>query len=397
MKMVVDLFDSMLEDKDLVKDSVVVFLSTSLANVILFLTNLYFSRLFGPESFGIFKTVLYLFTLLPVLIDFGMMITLPKYIAEFKVKDKKKISYMVGWFLKIRTISFLIFLAILFLFRNEIAIYFLHDQSLSYLILAGLLIVGVSFFNVLRQMVMGYENFKLFSVSAILTNVAYALIGIVLGYYFGIFYAIVGFSAGLLLGNLVCLKFLMEKRTFEKGNGKFDVKKIFWNYSMPMHLFLVLPNTLGTSMVPIMSLFFSTKLIGYYSFAFMFYFAALMIPMSIQSVLFPKVSRLVGIKRHKESERSLTRILGLYTLAVVLGVIGVLLLSRWFVTLIAEEYLPGLVLFEALVILGLFLGYFSIYGTYLSARGEVKKTAAVVLSQNLILFVVSFMLLSSMV
>jgi len=392
MKGFANLFGWIIEEKDFIKNSTIVFLSSAFASVILFLTNLYFSKLFGPVLFGNFKTVLYLFTLLPSLIDLGMSVTFQKYIAEFRMKDKKKIGYMVRWFLKIRIVSFLVLLGFLFIFNNQLAVYFLHDGSLSYLMIAGLLILTTSFFSILRPMVGGYENFKLFSLSNILTNILYAGIGIGLGYYFGIFYAIVGFSIATLIGNLACLKFLFKQDTFNR-NEEFDVKKIFWKYSLPMHI-LNIPGFLGLGIVPVLSLFFSAKLIGYFSFAFMFYYAALIIPSSLSTVLLPKVSRLHGLNKHDEAFRSLKRILGTYTVIVVVGIIGTLLFSGWFVSLIAKDYLPGLLLFKVIVSMGFLLGYFAIYTSYLSAKGKIKENAFIVLLQNLILFVVSFILLS---
>jgi stage V sporulation protein B len=386
-------FSFISEEIDLIKDSIIVLLSISSSAIILFLTNLYFSKLFGPTLFGNFKIILSLFVLLPTLADLGFSTTLPKYIAEFRAKNKRKIGYMVRSFLKIRIINFLVLLSLLFLLRDQITIYFLHDPALSYLVLAGLFVVGSNFFIVLRQMVMGYEKFKLYSLSNISEAVVYALVGITLGYYFGIFYALIGYAFASFIGSIICLKFLSSQHTFEL-KSKFDLRPIFFGYSLPIY-FLDIPNNLGTSMVPLLSLFFPITLIGYYSFAFLFYYASMVIPSSLGVVLLPKVSRLGGIKKHGEAHKSLKRVLMAYSLVVILGISLTLLFSEWFVSLIAKEYLPGLIFFKVLICLGLLLGYAVIYASYFSAQGRIKRTALVVLLQNLLLFVVSFILLKS--
>jgi O-antigen/teichoic acid export membrane protein len=392
MKGLTNFFSWVTEEKDFIKNSTIVFMSTSFSNLILLLINLYFSRFFGPVLFGNYKTVIYLFSLLPSLIDFGMSLTLTKYIAEFRMKDKKKIGHMIRWFLKIRVVSFLVLLGFLFFFKDQLTVYFLHDGSLSYMMIAGLFILGAGLSGVLPQMVIGYENFKLSSFSNVLSNVLYAIIGISLGYYFGVFYAIIGYAVSVLIGNIVCLNFLLKQDAFKKDE-EFDVRGIFWKYSLPMYL-LNIPSYLGLGIVPVLSLFFTNKIIGYFSFAFMFYYAGLMIPTSLSIVFFPKVSRLHGLNRHDEALKSLKRILGTYTVIVALGIIVTVLLSEWFVSIVAKDYLPGLLLFKVIISLGLLLGYFQVYGSYLSAKDQIRKTALIVLLQNFILFAVSFVLLS---
>ena len=388
-------FRDILEEKEFLRDSAIVVFATSFSAILMFLINLVFSRMFGPEVFGNFKNVLYLATVLIALIDFGTGITLTKYIAEFRVRNKKKIGYMTRWFLKLRIISFGIVLLVLFLFRDSLAIYFLHDISLKYLAFSGLFVIGVGFFSVFSWMVKGYENFKLFSFSSILMTVSYGIIGLTLGYYFGVFYAIIGFGIASLIGNLICLNFLLKKGSFSKEYVKFNVKRIFWKYSVPMYV-LTIPSYLGNAVVPLLSLFFSTKLIGYYSFSFMFYYAGLVVPGCLSSVLFPKVSRLNGTRRYDDARNTLKKVMMMYTPIVIGGIIGCLLFSRMIVSFIAPEYLPGLSLFKSLVCFGLLMGYAVIFTSYLAAREKLKETAVVVFVQNVLLFVISFMLLKTM-
>ena len=381
--------DLLVKEKKLLKDSSILLLSNSIGSLMLFLANLYLSKLLGHVMFGSFKTVLYLFSLIFGLIDFGMLVTLPKFIAD--QKTRKKVGYIFRWFLKIRIVSFVLLTIGMIVFRDFIALQFLHDQGLSYLVVAGIALAISSFFGFFREMVRGYENFKLYSMSIFVGNALTLVIGCVLGYLFGVFYAIVGFGVAGIVGNLICLKFLLGKGSFIIKE-KIDVKKVFFSYSLPMHI-LRIPGYLGSAIVPLLSLFFSPEVMGYYSFAFMFYFMTAMIPGSVQTVLFPKVSRLNSNGNGKDAEKSLKRVFKIYTPIVVVGIAGILLFSGFIIERLFIEYLAGLIIFKVMISLGLVFGYFVIYTSYLTAKGNFKKTALVVLVQNLFLFLVSYLVL----
>ncbi len=388
-------FRDLFKERDVIRNSSLVFFASTLSNGLSFLINIVLSKMFGPAAFGSFKTTLYLFSLFSGLLDLGVTIALPKYIAQFRGKESKKIGYMTNWFLKLRIATFLVFIVGALVFRNYVTELFLHDKTLGMHSVAGVTIMIAYFFLFLKTMTMGYENFKLYSLSIITSTILYGATGIATGYYFGAVYSIIAYATSTLIGNMVCLKFLIKQGAFRKYKIKSDMKKIFWGYSIPMHL-LAIPNLLGISTVPILSLFFPPEIIGYYSFAFMFYFATSSIPYSLGSVLFPKVSRLSGNNKSKEADQSLKRVLYIYTILAALGIIGIVLFSRTFISIIAPEYLPGLLLFKSILAMGLVFGYITIYTVYFSAKGKIKETAILTLIQNLLLFSISYLLLLKM-
>lgn len=170
------------------------------------------------------------------------------------------------------------------------------------------------------------------------------------------------------------------------------MKKIIWSFTIPMHgLFIVM--SLASLAVPLFSIFFNPEIIGYFSYSLMFYTAALLIPGVISSVILPKTSELATLKKYKNAWSLLKKAFILYTPIAVMGTIGVILLSRIFISITSPDYLPSLSLFNALIVLGLFSGYGLIYGAYLQGRGDVKKTAFILLSINILLFLVSGILL----
>jgi PST family polysaccharide transporter len=386
--------DELKKEKELVKSSFLMFLATGIPAIMSFLANLMLARIFNPEPFGNYKTVTYLVTFFSSLISFGIPITLTKYIAQFKVNDKKKIGYMTRWFLNILLIAFSVLVVLLLVFLKPLTLYFLHDPTLTVLVLAGFSIVFANIFSILPSMVLGFENFKLYLFSRLLTSLGYIIFVVGLGYFFGVPFAIIGLGLSNILGNLLCLRFLVKKGSFKKRDGEFDVKDIFLKFSLPMYFFTI-PNYVGNAIVPVLSIFFSRELIGQYSFSFIFYYSGLVIPGTIGTVLLPRNSRLISLKKGEKIKQTLIKVFSAYTLIVIGGILGVFLLGKPILSLIAPEYLPGLLFFKVLVSLGLLSGYIVIYNSHLTAKEKIKEVAILTLIQNLLLFVISFLLLKS--
>ena len=376
---------------EFVKSTGLVFLATLSANLIVFFANILFSKELGPELFGIFKTIFYLFSFLPVLIEFGINVTLTKYIAEFG--EREKIGFMVKWFLKLKILSYLILIISLFFFTEQISSVFLNDSSLSYLVISGIFLSAFTFFSFFEFIILGFQKFKLFAISQFLILTTSSVFAILL-IPFGIFYMIIGWAFGPLLGNLFNIKFFFDKKIL-KYYKEFNIKRIFWKFSIPMY-FINIPVALVSIIVPLLSLFFSPEVVGYYSFGFIFYSATLLIPTATSNILFPKISELNGLKKYKDAKDFLKKVFVFYSLIVLFGVFFVLLLSDSFFVVFFKDFLPSLFIFKTLVIFGFIFGYNTIYVNYLRGLGKVKRFALFVLVQNILLIIISFALLTNM-
>ncbi len=376
---------------ELIRSSALVFISAISSSLIALLANLVISNSLGPNYFGNFKTIIYLFAFLPMLIDFGINASLTKYVAELRSKEKR--GYMIRWFLKIKLLSYVFLIAVLFLVKDYIALYFLDNVTLSYLILAGIFLTASNFFSAFSFIVLGIQNFKIYSLSQFFIASLSPILAVLMSS-LGIFYMIIGWGLGIIIGNLPNLLFLIRNEVL-KSQEQFDVKKIFFKFSLPIYP-IELIVAFVNSVVPLLSLFFSQYLISYYSFAFMFYVASLLIPNSLSLVLFPKFSELNGLENYSEAKNILRKSLMYYSFIVIIGLISVYLFSELFIGFLAKEYLPSALMFKAIVSLGIVFGYPVIYSNYLKGLGKVKKYALIVLLQNLLLIAVSFILLTSM-
>jgi len=389
MKRIDSYINTIFEESEIIKSGGMVFSASLVGSVILFIANLLLSKHFGPEGFGNFKTVIYLSLLLSSTIELGAGITLTKYIAEF---SKDRINYIVRWFLRLRIVSYLILLCIIFIFREKIALYFLNDPSLSNLIMAGMISSALVFFDIFKFISLGFQNFRLYSFSQFLTLTSAGIFTLIFGYLFGVYYAIIGWGLGYLIGNLPNIRFSFAKKIFKKTDVRLDVKKIFLNYSIPVHL-MIIPGFIGNAIIPILSLFFSQRLIGYYSFAMVFYQGVILIPNALSSVLLPRFSELNGSDNLNEARIKLKRIFLIYTPIVILGIIFCILFSELFLSIVASAYLPGLLIFKTLVCFGLFVGYLLIYRSYLTGLAKLRRLTIIVIFHNISLFILSFVIM----
>jgi len=357
----------------------------------LFISNIIISREFGPEIYGNFKTILQLSLFLPLLIEFGAGVTIVKYTAQL-VKTKK-VNYLIKSILKLRLISYSVLLVLMFFLREKIAIYLLRDASLSTLVIPGILISGLFFFEVFKSIALGLQEYKDFSLSKFLTLASSGILMLILGYFFGVYYALIGWSLSYFVGNLPLMRLSVKKRMFDETK-KINVKKIFLGYSLPMYI-LFFPGLLTSAVIPILSLYFSQKIIGYYSFAMIFYNGIILIPLSLSDFLFPKISKLSGNK--KMAEESLKKVFILYSLVVIPGIIMTVFFSDFFVELIAPLYVPSILIFKTLVCLGLLIGYFLIYENYLQGLARLKRFAPIILIHNIAFLTISFLVLKMIV
>ncbi len=377
---------------EIIKYSSLIFLANFSGALILFISNVIISRRFGPEVFGNFKTILGISLFLPTLIEFGAGVTIVKYTAKLK-KDIRKINHLIKWILKLRIISYSALLVSMFFLKEQIAIHLLKDVSLSYLVIPGIFISGLIFFEIFKSIALGLQKYKDYSISKSLTLSSAGVLMLIFGYFFGVYYALIGWSLSYFLGNFFLIRSSTKNMSGE--TKKFDVKGIFFNYSLPMYI-LFFPEILSLAAIPILSLYYSQKIIGYYSFAMVFYNGISLIPLSLSDYLFPKVSGLSRRNRRMALE-SLKKVLILYSLVVITGIFATIFFSDFFIDLIAPLYVSSALIFKTLVCLGLFLGYFLIYEYYLRGLARLKRFAIVILTHNITFLVVSFLVLKTLV
>jgi O-antigen/teichoic acid export membrane protein len=376
---------------DLVRKGSLVFTASLAASLVSLAGNFVFSNVLGDEHFGSFKTVIYLSTFLMTLFDFGINTSLTKYISEFGGKRFGETKYLIIEFLKMKMAIYLLLFIVFFLLKDYVALYFLKDVTQSDLIVAGMVALLFGFFSTFSFISLGFQNFKVYSISNFLSSLVTVSMAIFMSQ-FGLFYMIIGYGLGTAIGNIPNMLYLYKKKIFT-NQAKTDVKKIFLKFSLPIYPIELTAGML-TAVVPLLSLFFAPKLISYYSFAFMFYYASMLIPNSLSTILFPKVSELCGLKDYASARKILRKAALYYSFFVVLGLIFTLLFSEWFITAFSKDFLPSLFMFKVIVSLGFVFGFNVLYTNYLKGMGRLRRFALFTIMQNIVLIAVSFILVS---
>jgi O-antigen/teichoic acid export membrane protein len=382
---------------DLIRKGGMILIATLLGSIVSFFGNIMIAGILGPtgsESFGNFKTIIYLFAFIPSLIDLGINASLIKYIAEFGKDRIGEAKHLMRWFLGLKLFSYVAMLAVILLFRESMAFYFLSDASLAYILVAGAVFFGLSFFSVFNSIMLGLQNFKLYSLAQFLSATTSVILAVFLSR-FGMFYMLIGWGMGPLIGSIPSIAYMIRKRMFSDCI-KTDCKRIFLRFSLPIYPVEFIMN-LYTVIIPVLSLFFSQVLVSYYSFAFMFYYAAQLIPTSLSSVLFPKVSELHGRGDHGQARAILKRSFLYYGIVAAIGFTFVAFLSGWFLSVISPKFLPSLFMFQVILSLSFLFGFNVIYVNYLKGLGKVRKYALLSLAQNVLLIIASFILMNSQI
>jgi len=378
------------ESKYLIRDSSLVIVATYTGGAILFLANILLAKKFGPQDFGTFKTVINLFSFLPALIDLGIGATFVKYIAQ--LPEEKAIT-IIGKFLRLLFYIYSITIIMILIFRKPLVIYFLKDYSLNPVFCAGIVVFIFFYLEIFKYILQGFQEFKLYAFSQFLTLSSIGILTSILGYYLGICYAVIGWGIGYLLGNIINIQFLLKKRVFEKRYIEMDFKKVFLEYSLPMHL-TTISGFLSLAVIPILSLFFIQRLIGYLAFSFIFYQGVIAVPTAFSIVLFPRFSKLA--KQYRYPKDLLRQAFYIYTPIVITGTFLCLVFAEIFIKILFPVYLAGSPVFINLVCFALISGYLIIYKIYLAALGKFRSLIPINLIHSFGLLVVSFISLKSL-
>lgn len=375
---------------DIIVPSMIIFASSVIGNFTLFLVNLYLSNVLGPSNFGVFKAVLYFSTFLAVVVGLGFQPTLTRYISVFRVREKEMINHLIRWYLKLVLTCALLLGVTVVLLREKLSTMFLRTTGSSSLLTPAALIIFSPVISLFTASLLGYKKFYLYAVIQILIPLMITSV-IMIVKNLGLFFIVLAWPIGIFLGNLPALVYVTKLGLFKYAK-KFNVREIFINFGFPIYL-LRLVSSVTSLIVPIISVFTPSTITGYYSFAFIFYNASLLLPNAVSSVLLPEISELNAKQKPKHTKRTLKDAFRFYTIFTSAVIIFTIFFSKQFISFVSPNYLESLLFFRCLLVYGALSGYLLIYNSYLLGVGNVKRVIALSLLQNLLLFVLTFFLL----
>ena len=363
-------------EETLMKNATLMFSMSLVSAVFSFSSTIIFSRFLGPSGYGVFKTAISLASTAAYVLDMGVRFLFPRYIAEFEDKNQPgNIARLIEKTLLIKAIFAIVILISTWFFSQTISQIFFHSHDLDTLVWVTMIVFVIIFLDVTIPILIGYQNFKLVALASILVPVTHIIIGIPLVYILGIKGLLLAAALAFIIGSIPGIRFIIKKAKRKVRLKGFSFKSAVINYSLPAY-FSSIPSYIFIVIIPILSLFYTQKQVGYYSFSLSFFTAAQLIPITLANVMFPKVAQLNAANKTSEAYKTFKRLIVIYTPIAICGIIFSIPIIKPVVSLLAPVFLPASNIIIYQVIASFIMGYFFIAVHYVTAINKLKMATA---------------------
>ena len=363
-------------EETLMKNATLMFSMSLVSAVFSFSSTIIFSRFLGPSGYGVFKTAISLASTAAYVLDMGVRFLFPRYIAEFEDKNQPgNIARLIEKTLLIKAIFAIVILISTWFFSQTISQIFFHSHDFDTLVWLTMIVFVIIFLDVTIPILIGYQNFKLVALASILVPVTHIIIGIPLVYILGIKGLLLAAALAFIIGSIPGIRFIIKKAKRKVRLKGFSFKSAVINYSLPAY-FSSIPSYIFIVIIPILSLFYTQKQVGYYSFSLSFFTAAQLIPITLANVMFPKVAQLNAANKTSEAYKTFKRLIVIYTPIAICGIIFSIPIIKPVVSLLAPVFLPASNIIIYQVIASFIMGYFFIAVHYVTAINKLKMATA---------------------
>src|SRR3989344_8587796 len=354
------------------KNATLMFSMSLVSAVFSFSSTIIFSRFLGPSGYGVFKTAISLASTAAYVLDMGVRFLFPRYVAEFEDKNQPgNIARLIEKTLLIKTIFAIVILISTWFFSQTVSQIFFHSHDLDTLVWVTMIVFVIIFLDVTIPILIGYQNFKLVALASILVPFTHIIIGIPLVYILGIKGLLLAAALAFIIGSIPGIRFIIKKAKRKVRLKGFSFKSAVINYSLPAY-FSSIPAYIYIVIIPILSLFYSQKQVGFYSLSLSFYTAAHLIPTTLASVMFPKVAQLHSRNKKASAYQTFKRLLIIYTPVAICGSILSVSAIHPIVRLLVPAFLPATKIIIIQVIASFIMGYFFITVYYVTAINKLK-------------------------
>lgn len=341
---------------ELVSGSLYLFIGTILANILAFLLNLFLARSLSYSDYGIFATLLSVFTLAAIPSNSINTIVVKFVASYYSKKEFNKISYFYKNALKV-IIGISIFIFIIFAILAPILNEYLHLNNIFYIFVIAVTIVSFYLWSLNLAFLQSLMKFALISFINSFGGFIKLITGIILIYLgfrvlaglWSIFFMTLG---SFFIAFIPLFKILKNKHKEKVNISRKEIIK----YSIPAFLTVLFLTSFTSSDVILVKHFFNSTQAGFYAGLSLvgkviFYFTG-----PIPMVMFPLL-----VKRHSmgQSYRKL------FYLALILVAVPSLIISLVYFTFpdfIIKLFLGG----REYLILSKYLGIFALYLTIFS-------------------------------
>jgi len=364
-------FLSKLIKHELISGSALVFAGSIFANFLAFLLNLFLARKLSYADYGIFASLLSIFTLAAIPAS-SINTILVRFVSDYHSKNElnKLRSFYKKSFKFISLFSFMIFL--LFIVFSPLIKDFLHLNDIFYVLVVGLCVV-VSYIQILNTgFLQGLMKFGFLSFAGVFGGIVKLIAGVVLVFLgfraFSGLWAIVFMGLGTFIVGFIPLKFIFSKKT--GGEVHISSKEIL-QYALPVFITVLFMTSFTSTDVILVKHFFNPHEAGFYAGLSLigkviFYFTA-----PITAVMFPLL-----IRRHNIG-RSFNKLFYLALLLVLIPSASITGFYFLFPKFVVSLFLGGRDYLEIAKFAGLFgvnLTIFSLLNVFVNFFLSLNKT-----------------------
>lgn len=234
---------------------------------LLMLFNIVVARILSEQEYGAYSLINNTVQTFIVFAGAGIGVTLTRYAALYRRKNKKIAGTIIGTLLLINTIISFIISIIVFIFSDKIAVLLNSDINITNLLrITSATIFFTSVVSILQGLLQGFEEYKRNAIIQIVSNVFNLLIGTIVAKLFGI----VGAVTALLILQIIMFVIMQLNLHIILKNNKIKLKYKIIEEVKEAIIKITIPSFLASIFViPLMwftNFFFSSK-IGLEEFA----------------------------------------------------------------------------------------------------------------------------------
>ena len=232
-----------------------------ISKALLMIFNIIIARILTEQDYGAYSLINNTVQTFIVFAGAGISITLTRYVALYRDKDKGIAGIIIGTLLSINVLISLFVALIVFIFSEKIAILLNSDINITSLLkITSATIFFTSVVSILQGTLQGFEEYKKIAIIQVLSNILNLIIGLVLTNLFGI----MGSVISLLILQIIMFIIMQVKLSQVLKNNKIRLKYKIVKEIKEAVIKVTIPSFLATIFViPLMwftNFFFSSKI-----------------------------------------------------------------------------------------------------------------------------------------
>lgn len=307
------------------------------------------ARNLGPSRFGIFSLLYAILSIIVIISDFGMSVSIVKFYSEFQSKNEfDKIDDLLKISFKIRLIISLTICIIGLFLSYFLSVYILKSEELIYsMILVFIAGIGLSFFDFFITYFQSKQEFKKY---IIYLNIYSSLIFIFILVL--IYLSILTVFTAILVYCII--PYLIFGITMLINRNKFSFHKkttLKYRKIMRFNIYIIISNICSMFFNRIdlffLNSFLNPSAVGIYSAAFQMAQIIALLTNSITFILLPKISELINLQTIKKTFKMIIVFSSLlYTITI-----PIIIFSPFLIPLILTNiYSQSITIFQMLIL-----------------------------------------------